>query len=130
MSIQPKNWCFQTVVLEKTLQSPSDSKEIKPVNSKGNQAWVFIGRIDAEAEAPTLWPSDAKSQLIKNDPDAGEDWQQQKWVGEDEMVRWHHGLNGHEFKQSPGDREGQGSLGCCSPWGSQRVRHDLGTEQQ
>ena len=89
MSIQPKNWCFQTVVLEKTLQSPLDRKEIKPVNSKGNQPWVFIGRIDAEAEAPTLWTSDAKNQLIKNDPDAGKDWQQQKWG---RGMRWLDGI--------------------------------------
>ena len=111
-----KNWCFWTVVLEKTLESPLDCKEIQPIHPKGNQFWIFIGRTDAEAEAPILWPSDAKSQLTEKARDAGEDWwQQEKWVGEDEMVRWHHGLNGHEFEPTLG--EGQGSLACCSPWG-------------
>ena len=94
-----------------TVKHPLDNKEIKLANPKGNQAWVFIGRTDAEAEAPILRPSDAKNQLAEKAPDAGEDWQQQgKWVGEDEMVRWHHGLNGHEFEQTPGDSEGQGRL--------------------
>ena len=94
----PKNWCFWTVVLEKTLESPLDCKEIKPVNPKGNQPWVFIGRTDGEAEAPILWPPDAKNWLIWKDPDAGKDWrQEEKGMREDEMVVWHHWLNGHEF---------------------------------
>ena len=93
----PKNWCFW-IVLEKTLESFLDSKEIKPVNPKGNQPWIFIGRTDAEAEAPILWPPDVKSQLTGKDPDSGEDWrQEEKEVTEDEMVGWHHWFNGHEF---------------------------------
>ena len=112
-----KNWCLQTVVLEKTPESPLDSK-IKLVNSNGNQPWIFIGRADAEAEAPILWPSDAKRRLIGKDPDAWKDWKQkEKGTTEDEMFGWHHWLNGHEFEQTPGDGEGQGSLVCCSPWG-------------
>ena len=113
-----KNWCFWIVVLEKTLESPLDSKEIKPVNPKGNQPWMFIGRTDAEAEDLILWPPDANSQLIGKDPDAGKDWgQEEKGVTEDEMVRWHHQLTGHKFEQTTGDSEGQGSLVCCGPWG-------------
>ena len=112
-----KNWCFQTAVLKTTLESPLDSKEIKPVNPKGNQPWIFIGRTDAEAETPVLWPPDMKSQLIRKDPDAGKDWrQEEKETTEDEMVGWHHWLNGHEFEQALGVGEGQGSLMCCSPW--------------
>ena len=100
----PKNWCFWTVVLEKTLENPLDYKEIKPVNPKGNQLWIFIGRTDAEAETPILQPPDVKSQLIREDPDAGKDWrQEEKGTTEDEMVGWHHLLNGHEFEQTPGD---------------------------
>ena len=92
----PKNWCFQNVVLEKTLESPLDSKESKPVHPKGNQLWIFIGRTDAKAEAPILWPPDAKSQLTGKHPDAGKDWgQEEKGGAEDEMVGWHHWLNGH-----------------------------------
>ena len=118
----PKNWCFWTVVLEKTLESPLDCEEIKPVNPKGNQPWIFIGRTDAEAEAPILWPPDTKSQLIRQDPDAGQDWrQEEKGTTEDEMVEWHHWLNGYEFEQAPGDGEGQGSLACCSPWGHKEL---------
>ena len=114
--IYPKNWCFQVVVLEKTLESPLDCKEIKPVNPKGNQSWIFTGRTDAKAEALTLWPPDVKSQLTGKDPDAGKDWgKEEKGVTEDEMVGWHHWLNGHEFEQTQGDSEGQGSLVCCSP---------------
>ena len=110
-----KNWCFWTVVLEKTLESPLDSKEIKPVHPKGNQSWIFIGRTDTET--PLLWPPDAKSQLIGKHPDAGKDWwQEEKATTEDEMVGWHHWLNGHEFEQTLGDSEGQGSLACCSSW--------------
>ena len=112
-----KNWCFWTVVLEKTLESPLDCKEIKPVNPKGNQPWTFIGRTDAEAEALILWLPDAKSQLTGKDPDAGKDWrQEEKETTEDEMVGWHHWLNGHEFEQTLGDSEGQRSLMCYSPW--------------
>ena len=114
----PKNWCFWTVVLEKTLESPLDCKEIQLVNHKGNQSWVFIGRTDAEAEIPILWPPDAKNWLIGKDPDAGKDWrQEEKGTTEDEMVEWHHWLNGHEFEQALGVGDGQGSLACCSPWG-------------
>ena len=94
-----------------------DSKEIQPVNPKGTQPWIFIGRTDAEAEAPTRWPPDAKSQLIGKDPDAGKDWgQEEKGLTEDEMVGWHHRLNGHESEQTLGESQGQGSLACCSPW--------------
>ena len=121
-----KNWCFLTAVLEKTLESPLDSREIKPVNPKGNQPWLFIGRTDAEAEAPVLWPTDAKSQLIGKDYDAWKDWRL-KGVTEDEMIGWHHWLNGHEFEQTLGDSEGQGSQLCCSPWGC-RVGHNLVSE--
>ena len=113
-----KNWCLWTVVLEKTPESPSDSKEIKPVNLKGKQPWILIGRTDAEAEAPILWPPDVKNWLTGKDPEAGKDWgQEEKGVAEDEMVGWHHQLNGHEFEKAPGDGEGQGNLVCCSPWG-------------
>ena len=95
----PKNWCFWTVVLENTLESPLDCKEIKPVHPKGNQSWIFIGRTDAEAETPVLWPSDAKSSLIWKDPDAGKDWrQEEKGTTENEMIGWHHQLNRHEFE--------------------------------
>ena len=95
----PKNWGFWTVVLEKTLESPLDSKEIQPVHPKGNQSWIFIGRTDVEAEAPVLWLPDAKNWLIGKDPDAGKDWrQEEKGMTEDEMVGWHHRLNGHEFE--------------------------------
>ena len=106
------------VVLEKTLQSPLDSKEIKPINPKENQPWIFIGRTDAEAEAPILWPPDAKSRLVRKDPGAEKDRrQEEKEAIEDEMVGWYHWLNGHEFEQTQGDGEGQGSLVCCSSWG-------------
>ena len=101
------------MVLEKTLESPWDYEEIKPVNPKGNQPQIFIGRTDPEAEAPILWPHDAKSWLIGKDPDAGKDWgQEAKGITEDEMVGWHHWINGCEFEQTPGDSEGQGSLDC------------------
>ena len=112
----PKNWCFRIVVLEKTHESPLDCKEIKPINPKGNQLWIFFGRIDAEVEGPILWPPDSKSWLISKDPDAGKNWRQ-KGTTEDEMVGWHHRLNGNDFVQTPGDGEGQGSLACRSPWG-------------
>ena len=113
----PKNWCFWTVVLEKTLESPLACKEIKPVHPKGNQPWTFIGRTDAETEAPILWPPDVKSQLTGKDPDAGKDWgQEEKGAAENEMVGWHHWLNGHEFQQSLRDGDGQRSLACCGSW--------------
>ena len=113
-----KNWWFPTVVLEKTPESPLDSKEIKPVNSKGNQPWTFIGRTDAEVEAPILWSPDVTSWLSRKDPDAGKDWgQEEEWVREDKMVGWHHQFNGHELEQSLGYNEGQESLACCSTWG-------------
>ena len=104
------------MVLEKTVESPLDSKDIKPVYPKGNQPWIFIGRTDAETEATRLWPHDVKSQLIVKDPDVGKDWGQEEKETEDEMVEWHDQLNEHEYKQILGDTEGQGSLTCCSPW--------------
>ena len=118
----PKNRCFWTVVLEKTLQSPLDCKEITPVNPKGNQSWIFIGRTDAKAEAPVLWPPDGKRGLIRKDPDVGKDWrQEEKGKTEDKTVGWHHQLDGLEFEQPPGDGEGQGSLVSCSPWGRKEL---------
>ena len=114
----PKNWCFWTVLLGKTLESPLDSKEIKPVNPKGNQSWIFIGRTDAEAETPILWSPDVKNWLIWKDPNAGKDWRQEKGTTEDEMVGWHHRLDGHESEQALGVGDGQGGLACFSPWGS------------
>ena len=117
-----KNWCFWTVVLEKTLKSSLDCKEIKPGNPKGNQSWIFIGRTDAEAETLTLWPPDAKNWLTEKDPDAGKDWRQEaKGTTEDKMVGWHHQLNGHEFEQAPGVDDGQESLVCCSPGGRKEL---------
>ena len=114
----PKNWCLWTVVLEKILESPLDCKEIKPVNPKGNQSWICIGRTDAEAAAPIHWPPDGKNWLLRKDPDAGKDWrQEEKGMTEDEMVGWHHQLDGHEFEQALGVGDGQESLACCSPWG-------------
>ena len=114
-----KNWCFWTVVLEKTLENPLDSKEIKPLHPKGNQSWIFTGRTNAEAETSILWPPDAKKWLIGQDPDTRTDWRQkEKGTTEDEMVGWHHQLNGHEFEQAPGADDGQGELVCRSPWGS------------
>ena len=115
----PKNWCFWTVVLEKTLESPLDRKEIQRVYPKGNQSCIFIGRTDAEAEAPILWPPDAKNWLTGKDPDAGKKWtQEEQRMTEDEMVGWHHWLHGHESEKTPGVGDGQGSLACYSPWGS------------
>ena len=105
-------------VLEKTLESPLDGKEIQPVNPKGNQSWIFTGKTNAESETPILRPPDVKNWLIGKDPDAGKDWRrEEKGTAEDEMIRWHYHLNGHEFEQAPGDDEGQGSPVCCSPWG-------------
>ena len=110
------NWCLQTVMLEKTPESPLDSK-IKPINPKGNKPWIFIGRTDAEAEAPVFWPPSVKSWLIGKDTDAGIDWgQEEKGMTEDEMVGWHHWLSRREFEQAPGVGDGQGNLECCSPW--------------
>ena len=111
-----KNWCFWTVVLEKTPESPLDCTEIKPIHPKGYQSWIFIGRTDAEA--PMLWPPDGKNWLYRKDPDAGKHWRwEEKGVTEDEMVGWPHRLNGHEFQQTLGGGDGQGSLAHCSPWG-------------
>jgi len=113
-----ENWCFWTVVLEKTLESLLDCKEIKPIHPKGNRSWIFTGRSDAEAEASILWPPDVMNWLIGKDSDAGKDWrQEEKGTTEDEMVAWHHWLNGHEFEQAPGFGDGQGILASCSPWG-------------
>ena len=113
-----KKWWFWTVVLEKTLENPLNCKEIQAVHPNGNQSWIFIGRTDAEAEIPILWPSDGKNWLIGKDPDAGKDWrQEEKGTTEDDMFGWHHRLNEHEFEQAPGVGDGQGSLACCSPWG-------------
>ena len=121
-----KNWCFWTVMLEKTLESPLDCKEIQLVHPKGDQSWVFIGRTDVEAETPILWPPDAKSWLIWKDPDAGKDWgKEEKGTTEDEMAGWHHQLNGHGFGWTPGVDDGQGDRQFM---GSQRVRHDWATE--
>ena len=112
-----KNWCFWTVVLEKTLESSLDCKEIQPVHPKLNQSWVFIGRTDAEAETPILWPPDMKSWLIWKDPDAGEDWGQEKGTRDDEMVGWHHWLDGHGSGWTLEVVDWQGGLACCSSWG-------------
>ena len=122
-----KNWCFWTVVLDKTLESPLDSKEIQPVHPKGDQFWIFIGRTDAEA--PILCSPDAKNWLIRKDPDAGKDWrQEEKGMTEDGMVGWHHRLNEHDCEQAPCVGDGQGGLVCCSQGGSQRVGHNWATE--
>ena len=124
-----KNWYLQIVVLEKTLENSLHSKDSKPINTKGNQPGIFTGSTDAETEASILWPPDAKSQPTGKDPDAGKGWgQKEKGVTEDEMVGWHHWLNGHEFEQTPIDTERQGSLACCCQWDC-RVRHGLVTEQ-
>ena len=114
----PKNWWFWTVVLEKTLESPLDCKEIQPVHPKGDQSWVFFVRTDAEAETPVLWPPDAKSWLIGKDSDAGRDWgQEEKGMTENEMAWWRHRLDGREFGLTPGVDDGQGGLACCDSWG-------------
>ena len=121
-----KNWCFWTVVLEKTWESLY-CKEIQPVHPKGNQSWIFIGRTDAEAEALILWPFDVKNWLIRKDPDAGQDWRwEEKRMTENEMVGWHHRLNGHEFEQAPGADDRWGSLVYCSP----RGRKELDTTER
>ena len=124
----PKNWCFWTVVLEKTPESPLDLREIQPVHPKGDQSWIFIGRTDVEAETPILWAPDVNNWLIGKDSDAGKDWgQEEKGMTDNEMVGWHHWLKGHEFESTPGVGDGQGGLACCSPW-NHRVAHDWATE--
>ena len=118
----PKNWCFWTVVLEKTLESPLDSKEIQPVNPKGNQSWIVIERTDAEAETPILWVPDVKNWFIWKDPDGGKDWKQEgKGMTEDEMVACYYQLSEHEFEQAPRVGDGQGGLVCWSPWGHKEL---------
>ena len=113
-----------TVVLEKTLESPLNCKEIQPVHPKGDQSWAFIGRTYVEAETPIFWPHDVKNLLIGKDPEAGKDWRwEKKGMTEDKMVGWHHWLDGHEFWWTPGVGDGQGGLACCDSWGH-RVRHD------
>ena len=117
-----RNWCFQTMVLGRTLESPLDCQEIQPVHPKANQSWIFIGRTDAEAETPILWLPDVKNWLIWKDHDAGKDWKwEEKGMTEDEMVGWLHWLAGHEFEQAPGVGDGQGGLACCSPWGHKQL---------
>ena len=116
-----KNWCFWTVVLEKTLESPLDCKEIQPVHPKGHQSWVFIGRTDVEGETSILWPPDVKNWLIWKDSDAGKDWRQEKGMTEDEMVGWHHLLNGHGFGYTLAVGDGQGGLVCCGSWGHKEL---------
>ena len=117
-----KNWCFWTVVLENTLESPLDCKDIQPVHPKGDQSWVFIGRTDAEVETSILWPPHAKSWLIRKDPDAGRDWEQEeKGMTKDEMVGSHHRLDGHEFEWTPGVCDGQGGLACCDSLGCKEL---------
>ena len=117
-----KNWCFWIVLLEKTLASPLDCKEIQPVHSKRDQSWVFIGRNDAKAETPLLWPPHAKSWLIGKDSDAGRDWgQEEKGTTEDEMAGWHYWLDGREFEWTPGVGDGQGGLACRNSWGHKEL---------
>ena len=123
----PKNWCFWTVVLEKTPESPLDCKEIQPVHSKGYQSWVFTGRTDAKAETPIHWPPQAKSWLIRKDSEALRGWgQEEKWITEDEVAGWHHRFDGHEFEWTPGVGDGQGGLVCCVSWG----RKELGKTER
>ena len=115
--LSTKNWWFLTVVLEKTLESPLNYKEIQPVHPKGNQSWIFIGRTDAEVETPILRWTDMNNWLIWKNPDAGKDWRrEEKLMIEDEMVGWHHWLNEHEFEQTLGVGDGQGGLACCDSW--------------
>ena len=117
-SWMPMNWCFWTVVLEKTLESPLDHKEIQPVHPKGDQPWVFFGRTDVEAETPVLWPPHAKSWLTGKHSDAGRDCgQEEKGTAEDQKAGWHHRLDEHEFEWTPGDGDGQRGLACCDSWG-------------
>ena len=113
----PKNWCFWTVVLEKTLESPLDCKEIQPVHSEGDRPWDFFGRNDAKAETPVLWPPHAKSWLIGKDSDSGRDWgQEEKGMTEDEMAGWNYRLDECDFEWTPGNGDGQGGLACCNSW--------------
>ena len=115
-------WLFWTVVLEKTLESPLDCKEIQSVNAKGNKSWIFIGKTDAEAETPILWPPDVKNWLIGKDPDTGKDWSQEEMgMTEDDMVGWVHQLDRYEFEQAPGVGDAQGRLACCNPWGHKEL---------
>ena len=124
----PKNWCFWTVVLEKTLESPLHCKEIQPVHPRGNQSWIFIGRTDAEAETPILWLPDEKTWLSRKDPDTGKDWKwEEKATTEDEIVGWHHRLNGHDLWTSSGSWWWTGGLAYCSAWGH-RGQYDWATE--
>ena len=124
----PKNWCFWTVVLKKTLESPLDCKEIQPVHPNRDQSWVFIGRTDAEAETPKLWPPHEKSWLTGKDSDAGRAWgQEDKGTTENKMAEWYHQLNGRESEWTPGVGDGQEGLACCDSWG-RRVGHDWATE--
>ena len=116
-----KNWCFWTVVLEKTLEGPLDCKEIQPVHFKGDQSWVFFGRNDAKAETPVLWPPHVKSWLIGKDSDSRKDWgQEEKGTPEDEMAGWHHWLDGCESEWTLGVGDGQGGLACCDSWGRKK----------
>ena len=127
----PKNWCFWTVVLEKTLESPLECKEIQPVHSKGDQSWVFFGRNDAKADTPVLWPPHAKSWLIGKDSDAGRDWgQEEKGTTEDGMAGWHYRLDGHKFEWTLGVGDGQGDLACCSLWGRKELDTTEGLNYQ
>ena len=113
-----KNWCFWIVVLEKTPESPLDCKKMQPVHPKGNQSWIFIGRTDSEAETPILWPPNVKNWVVWKDPNSGKDWRwEKKGTTEDEMVGWHHRLDGHGLGWTPGAGGGQGSLACRSHWG-------------
>ena len=117
-----KNWCFWTMVLDKTLESLLDCKEFQPVNPKGNQSWIFIGRTDVEAETSILWPPNAKNWLTGKDPENGKDWrQEEKGTTGDEMAGWHHRLDGHEFEQAPRTGDRQGGLECCSLWGCKEL---------
>ena len=117
-----KNWWFWTVVLEKTLEPPLDCKEIQPVHPKGNKSWIFIGKTDAEAETPILWSPDVKNWHKRKDADVGKDWMwEEKGTTENEMVGWHHWLNGHEFEQARGVVDEQGSLVCCTSWGHKEL---------
>jgi len=124
-----KNWFFWTVVMEKTLETPLDCKEIQPVHPKGDQSWVFIGTTDAETETPILWPLYAKTWLIVKDSDVGRDWgQEEKGTTEDEMAGWHHQLDGHEFEWTPGGGDGQGGLSCCNSCDCSQTRLSNSTE--
>ena len=122
IKLSADNWCFWTVVLEKTLESPLDCKEIQPIHSEGDQSWVFFGRNNAKAETPVLWPPHVKCWLIGNDSDAERDWgQEEKGTTEDEMAGWHHRLDGHEFGWTLGVGDGQQGLACCNSWGRKEL---------